>query len=102
MFKKEGIQYELQYTKAADKFLKIHEDVRIQYEAAIRELMLGDHPEKVDVKRIKGKHNDYFRIRLGGYRIVYAVINGKIVVITALFLPHANNQSMTFITFMPS
>lgn len=84
MFKKEGIQYELQYTKAADKFLKIHEDVRIQYEAAIRELMLGDHPEKVDVKRIKGKHNDYFRIRLGGYRIVYAVINGKIVVITAL------------------
>lgn len=84
MFKKEGIQYELQYTKAADKFLKIHEDVRIQYEAAIRELMLGDHPEKVDVKRIKGKHNDYFRIRLGSYRIVYAVINGKIVVITAL------------------
>lgn len=102
MFKKEGIQYELQYTKAADKFLKIHEDVRIQYEAAIRELMLGDHPEKVDVKRIKGKHNDYFRIWLGGYRIVYAVINGKIVVITALFLSHANNQSMTFITFMPS
>lgn len=102
MFKKEGIQYELQYTKAADKFLKIHEDVRIQYEAAIRELMLGDHPEKVDVKRIKGKHNDYFRIQLVGYRIVYAVINGKIVVITALFLSHANNQSMTFITFMPS
>lgn len=84
MFKKDSIQYELQYTKAADKFLKIHEDVRVQYETAIRELLMGEHPEKVDVKRIKGKHNDYFRIRLGGYRIIYAVINGKIVVIMAL------------------
>ena len=84
MSNREKVSYEIQYTKAADKFLKIHEDIRTQYEDAIKELMVGDHPEKVDVKRIKGKHNDYFRIRLGGYRVVYAVINGKIVVITTL------------------
>ena len=76
--------YEIQYTKAADKFLKSHEEVRTQYEDAIRELLVGEHPEKVDVKRIKGKRNDYFRIRLGGYRVVYAIINGKIVVINTL------------------
>ena len=58
--------------------------MRTQYEDAIRELMVGDHPEKVDVKRIRGKHNDYFRIRLSGIRVVYTVINGKIVVITTL------------------
>ena len=81
---KRSVRYEIQYTKAADKFLKTHEDVRTQYEDAIRELMIGDHPEKVDVKRIRGKHNDYFRIRLGGVRVVYTVINGKIVVITTL------------------
>ena len=81
---KRSVCYEIQYTKAADKFLKTHEDVRTQYEDAIRELMIGDHPEKVDVKRIRGKHNDYFRIRLGGIRVVYTVINGKIVVITTL------------------
>ena len=81
---KRSARYEIQYTKAADKFLKTHEDVRTQYEDAIRELMVGDHPEKVDVKRICGKHNDYFRIRLGGVRVVYTVINGKIVVITTL------------------
>ena len=81
---KRSVRYEIQYTKAADKFLKTHEDVRTQYEDAIRELMVGDHPEKVDVKRIRGKHNDYFRIRLGGVRVVYAIINGKIVVITTL------------------
>lgn len=84
MSDRERINYEIQYTKAADKFLKIHENIRTQYEDAIKELLFGDHPEKVDVKRIKGKHNDYFRIRLGGFRVVYAVINGKIVVITTL------------------
>ncbi len=81
----ETFSYEIQYTKAADKFLKTHEDVRAQYEDAIRELLIGEHPEKVDVKRIKGKRNDYFRIRLGNYRVVYAVIDGKVVVIKTLF-----------------
>ena len=84
MPKKETFRYEIQYTKAADKFLKLHEDIREQYEEAIRELLVGDHPEKVDVKRIRGKRSEYFRIRLGGYRVIYAVINGRIVVITKL------------------
>ena len=73
--------YEIQYTKAADKFLEKHEDVRDQYEESIRKLISGDHPEEVDVKRIKGKRSVYYRIRIGGYRIVYTVINGIIVVI---------------------
>ena len=79
-----NFSYTIQYTKAADKFLKVHEDLREQYEHAIRELLVGDHPEKVDVKRIKRKRNDYFRIKLGGYRVIYAVINGTIVVINTL------------------
>lgn len=78
---KEGYKFQIQYTKVADKFLKAHEDVRDQYEAAIKELLVGDHLEKVDVKRIKGKRNNYYRMKLGGYRVVYAIINGKIVVI---------------------
>ncbi len=84
MFKREKTEYEIQYTKAAEKFLKVHEDIRKQYEDAIKELLIGEHPEKVDVKRIKGKHNDYYRIRLGDCRIIYAVINGHIVVISTL------------------
>ena len=84
MDKRTGFSYEIQYTKAADKFLKAHEDVREQYEDAIKELLVGEHPEKVDVKRIKGKRNDYYRIKLAGCRVVYAIINGKIVVISTL------------------
>ena len=81
---KRPFEYEIQYAKAADRFLKTHEDVREQYEDAIKELLVGDHPEKVDVKRIKGKRNDYYRIKLGGYRVVYTIINGKIVVINTM------------------
>lgn len=84
MGKKSNFSYEIQYTKAADKFLKIHEDIREQYEDAIKELLVGEHPGQVDVKRIRGKRNSYYRIKLGSYRIVYAIINGKIVVINTL------------------
>ena len=84
MSKKRHFEYEIQYTKAADKFLKEHEEIRNEYEAAIKELLIGDHPEKIDVKRIKGKRNDYYRIRLGNCRVVYAIINGRIIVIITL------------------
>lgn len=84
MTRNRNFTYEIQYTKAADKFFRTHEDVREEYKSAIKELLVGEHPEKVDVKRIKGKKNDYFRIRLGGWRVVYAVINGKIIVINTL------------------
>ena len=78
------LNYEIQYTKVAEKFFKTHEDVRDDYENAIRELLIGEHPEQVDVKRIKGKRNDYYRIRLGDYRVVYAIVNGKIVCINTI------------------
>lgn len=84
MDRKLGFTYEIQYTEAANIFLKTHEDVRNQYEDSIRELLVGEHPEKVDVKRIKGKRNSYFRIQLGSYRVIYAVINEKIVVVNTI------------------
>ncbi len=84
MAKKNSELYEIQYTKAADKFFAKHEHVRTQYEDAIRELIIGEHPERIDVKKIKGTHCDYYRIRLGEYRVIYAIIAGKIVVINTI------------------
>ncbi len=82
--KRVPLSYDIEYTKAAEKFFKDHEDVRKEYKDAIKELLVGDHPEKVDVKRIKGKRNDYYRIKLGGYRVLYTLINNKIVVIKTI------------------
>ncbi len=76
--------YEIEYTRAAERFFRAHENVRGQYEDAIRELLTGEHPEKINVKRIKGKRNEYYRIRLGEWRVIYGIINRKIVVITTL------------------
>ena len=81
---KEATSYEILYTKAADKFLKTHEDVRQKYEENMHELLIGEHPESVDVKRIQGKKSVYFRMRIGEYRIVFAVVNGKITSIKRL------------------
>ena len=84
MSKKISTEYEIQYTKKAEKFFKKHEKVREQYELSIQRLITDDHSEEIDVKKISGKMNEYFRIRQGNYRVIYAVINKRIVVINTL------------------
>lgn len=84
MSKKISTEYEIQYTKKAEKFFKKHEKVREQYELSIQRLITDDHSEEIDVIKISGKMNEYFRIRLGNYRVIYAVINKRIVVINTL------------------
>ena len=84
MSKEVVTEYIIQYTKKAEKFFEKHEEVREQYELSIQQLITGENPEEIDVKRISGKRNEYFRIRLGSYRVVYAIINKKIVVISTL------------------
>ncbi len=76
--------FEILYTKAADKFLKTHEDIRQKYEANMQELLFEEHPEMIDVKRIQGKKSLYFRMRIGENRIVFTILNGKIIVVTTL------------------
>ena len=73
--------YEICYTRAAEKFFRKHEDLRSRYEKSIAELICGEHPEEIDVKKIKGNRQNYYRIRLGSYRVIYTLINGKIVTV---------------------
>jgi len=82
--KNKQIIYEIHYTRVAEKFFSEHKDILVQYEDAIKRLLSGDHPEQIDIKRIKGKNSVYFRMRIGNYRVIYTIINGKIVVITTL------------------
>ena len=79
-----SFSYEIQYTKAADKFFQRHENIRTQFEDAIRELICGDHPDRIDVKIIRGSRAEYYRIRLGRYRVIYTLINGKVIVVVTL------------------
>ncbi|MBQ7606327.1 MAG: type II toxin-antitoxin system RelE/ParE family toxin [Firmicutes bacterium] len=85
-YKELTFSYLIQHTRAAEKFFVLHEDVRDEYENALKELITGEHPEKVDVKSIKGKRGVYYRIRVGNYRVVYAIIADTIVVINTLLV----------------
>lgn len=84
MGSKKGFSYEIEYTRSAEKFFIKHEKIREKYEESIKEFLTGDAPEKIDIKRIKGKRSEYFRMRIGEYRVVFAVINNIIVVVTTL------------------
>lgn len=84
MGSKKGFSYEIEYTKAAEKFFVKHENIREKYEDSIKVFLTGDNPQKVDIKRIKAKRSEYYRIRLGEYRVVFAIINKIIVVVTTL------------------
>ena len=78
------IAYTIRYLKKAKKFFQSHKDKEAAYEEAIRRLMEDDHPESVDLKVIRGKHTTYYRIRLGNVRVIYTLINGKIIVVDTL------------------
>ena len=84
MLKHSSSSYEIQYEKTAEKFFRKHEDIRRQYIQEIAEFLVGDHPERVDVKILSGKRNKYYRMRIGDWRIVFSIINGKIIVINTV------------------
>lgn len=67
--------YQIIIKKPAKKFidrLPINEKRRVV--AALEQLPNGEN-----IKRLKG-HNDILRLRVGDYRILYSVDNGKLVV----------------------
>lgn len=69
------MKYQIIIKKPAKKFidrLPMNEKKRIV--AAIEKL-----PEGEDIKRLKG-HSDLLRLRVGEYRIIYTVDNGKLIV----------------------
>ena len=68
------LKYRIIVKKKAKKFidkLPVNERKRIAY--AIEQL-----PDGEDIKKIKG-HDELLRLRVGDYRIIYSVDNGKLI-----------------------
>lgn len=69
------LMYQIIIEKPAKKFLDklpLHEKRRILF--AIEQL-----PHVGDIKKMQGQ-KDYYRLRVGSYRIIYTVDNGKLIV----------------------
>ncbi len=67
--------YQIFISKRAKKFIdKLPKNEKSRVVSAIEKLPSGE-----DIKKLKG-HDDFFRLRVGNYRIVYTVDNGKLIV----------------------
>ena len=77
-------ELEIIYYKQADKFFNKHWDIRDEFEKLIKKVLYNDHPEQVNFKRLKGNLRGLMRIAIDGYRIIYRVENGKIIIVTVM------------------
>ncbi len=69
------MMYKIVIRKKAKKFIdKLPMNERRRVMDAIRQLPLGE-----DIKKLKG-HEDLLRLRVGSYRIIYSVDNGKLTI----------------------
>ena len=78
--------YRIEFDKRVKKDLKSvspQEVVRIQ--TAISDL--ADNPRPSGCKQLKGKNREYFRVRVGDYRIIYTVEN-KVLLIVVVCIGH--------------
>ncbi len=67
--------YQIVISKKAKKFIdKLPKNEKSRITSAIEKLPNGE-----DIKKLKG-HDDLLRLRVGNYRIIYTVDNGKLIV----------------------
>lgn len=74
-----------QYKKDAEKFFRKHEDIRQIFKVDVVKLINGDNPAQVNVKTLQGKFKGYSRIAIGGYRVIYTIENGEIIVVEVAY-----------------
>lgn len=70
------MKYTIVLEKPAEKFiLRLAKPEKERVLRAIDKL-----PYEGDVKQLKGRHRGKFRLRVGDYRVIYTVDNGRLVV----------------------
>ena len=73
------MQYKIEFLPTAARSLRrLGKDAQRRIDAAIQ--MLREHPRPPKAKRLKGKLNEYYRIRTGNYRIVYMIEDDRLVI----------------------
>lgn len=79
--------YKFVIMKPAKKFIdKLPENDKRRIVSAIEAL-----PDSGDIKKLQGK-SGYFRLRVGNYRIIYTVDNGKLIV----YIVDAGNRGQIY------
>ncbi|MBR1658029.1 MAG: type II toxin-antitoxin system RelE/ParE family toxin [Synergistaceae bacterium] len=72
------------YSKVAEKFFVRHEDIREEFIDSISKLINDDHREQVNFKNLKGKLKGYSRIAIDGYRVIFRMEDGEIIIVSVV------------------
>lgn len=72
---------DFRYSHLATKFLRKHDTIRAKFEHLIWRLINHINPEQINVKRLHGNMEKYSRIAIGGYRVIYEIKNGEIIIV---------------------
>lgn len=72
----------MQFTPAARRQLKkLNKGVQVQIVQALEGLAVAPRP--AGVKKLKG-NDGFYRIRVGDYRIIYQINDGKLIILVVL------------------
>lgn len=72
--------YKIEFKQSAYKeFKSLPENIRDRISEAIKILCINPYSELLVYKKIKGKDN-YYRIKIGVYRVIYSIYNDILVV----------------------
>ena len=73
------MSYRVELTPSAKRdFDRLREEVRRRVVAAL--IVLGENPRPPKVKRLAGSLREFYRIRVGDFRIIYSIQDEKLVV----------------------
>lgn len=71
---------EIRLSRDAEKFLrKVDAKTRQRLTAGI--VGLTQKPPKGDIKPLSGYTDDRFRLRIGGYRVIYKIVNDMVEIL---------------------
>lgn len=76
------MKYEVRTSKDFDKFLAKHRNLASKILNALEILAQNPYENTLDIKKIQTKDKHY-RLRLGKYRILYELIENKLLIIYA-------------------
>ncbi|MDJ0597243.1 MAG: type II toxin-antitoxin system RelE/ParE family toxin [Crocosphaera sp.] len=72
--------YRIEFNKRVKKYFRSIKPQDVQrIKTAITQL--SENPRPIGYKKLKGQNNDYYRIRVGNYRVIYTIEDNVLLIV---------------------
>jgi mRNA interferase RelE/StbE len=73
------VSYTIEFTAAAQKDLaRLAKSTRVRVDATL--MILKTNPRPPGAKKLQGQWRSYYRVRVGEFRIIYAIEDAKLII----------------------